>query len=120
MKKCNEIIRELREDHDLTQPQVAKLLGTSQQYYSKYETGARELPLRHVLKLADYYNVPVEYLLGRSRVKHRAGSDLLGQTFVDTVTVGELVSKAMQLDQNGRRGLMEFLGFLASKNGRGR
>ena len=57
MKQLNEIIRDLREDHDLKQSDIAGILGTSQQYYSKYEVGKFELPVRFLIKLADYYGV---------------------------------------------------------------
>ena len=59
-------LRDLREDHDKTQQQIADILGTSQTMYARYERGANELPLRHLLVLADYYGVSVDYLLGRS------------------------------------------------------
>ncbi len=60
------MLRDLREDHDKTQQQIADILGTSQTMYARYERGANELPLRHLLVLADYYGVSVDYLLGRS------------------------------------------------------
>ena len=59
-------LRDLREDHDKTQQQIADILGTAQTMYARYERGANELPLRHLLVLADYYGVSVDYLLGRS------------------------------------------------------
>ena len=59
-------LRDLREDHDKTQQDIADTLGTSQTMYARYERGANELPLRHLLKLADYYGVSADYLLGRS------------------------------------------------------
>lgn len=59
-------LRDLREDHDKTQQQIADILGTSQTMYARYERGANELPLRHLLTLADYYGVSMDYLLGRS------------------------------------------------------
>lgn len=59
-------MRDLREDHDKTQQDIAEVLGTSQTMYARYEHGANELPLRHLLKLAEYYGVSVDYLLGRS------------------------------------------------------
>ena len=58
-------LRDLREDRDMTQAQVASLLGIDQRVYSHYETGKREIPLRHLIVLADYYHVTVDYLLGR-------------------------------------------------------
>ena len=62
-------IRDLREDHDKTQAEIAEMLGTSQTMYARYERGASELPLRHLVKLADYYNVSTDYILCRTN-KH--------------------------------------------------
>ena len=59
-------IRDLREDKDLNQTQVAKILGMSQTGYSKYETGENDLPTAILIKLADFYNVSVDYLLNRT------------------------------------------------------
>ena len=62
-------IRDLRDDKDLSQTDVAKLLGMSQTGYSKYETGENDIPTRVLLILADFYGVSVDYLLGRTDVK---------------------------------------------------
>lgn len=59
-------IRDLREDHDLTQKNVADILGTSQTMYARYERGANELPLRHLLTLCELYHVSSDYILGLS------------------------------------------------------
>ncbi len=59
-------LRDLREDHDLAQKQVAALLGIDQRVYSNYELGKRVIPLRHLLALAEYYKVSTDYLLGRT------------------------------------------------------
>ncbi len=64
MKKMLQKLRDLREDNDLTQQQVAEYLGTSQTMYARYERGANELPLRHLKKLCALYNVSSDYLLG--------------------------------------------------------
>ena len=61
-------IRDLREDRDLKQRQLADLLHCDQSLYSKYERGERPLPLEHAEKLADFYDVSVDYLLGRTDV----------------------------------------------------
>lgn len=58
-------LRDLREDHDLTQTKIANLLGIDQRVYSNYETGKREIPVRHLITLADFYHVTVDYILGR-------------------------------------------------------
>jgi len=57
-------IRDLREDHDKTQQNIADILGTSQTMYARYERGASELPIRHLIRLALYYNVSMEYIVG--------------------------------------------------------
>ena len=59
------IIRDLREDHDLTQQKVAEYLGTSQTMYARYERGASELPIRHLIKLCELYHVSADFILGR-------------------------------------------------------
>lgn len=58
-------LRDLREDHDMKQKEIAAILGIDQRVYSTYETGKRDIPLRHLIALADYYHVSVDYLLGR-------------------------------------------------------
>ena len=62
-------IRMLREDRQLTQKQVAKMLGMSQTGYSKYETGENDIPTAILLKLADLYQTTTDYLLGRTDKK---------------------------------------------------
>ena len=59
-------IRDLREDHDKTQQEIADVLGTSQTMYARYERGANELPIHHLVKLCDYYGVSADYILGRT------------------------------------------------------
>lgn len=58
-------LRDLREDKDMTQADIARLLGIDQRVYSTYETGKREIPLRHLIVLADFYQKTVDYILGR-------------------------------------------------------
>ena len=57
-------IRDLREDNDMTQKQIAKELNCSQQVYSNYELGQRDIPTDVLIKLSIYYNVSVDYILG--------------------------------------------------------
>ena len=57
-------IRDLREDHDLTQKEVAQILHCSQQVYSNYELGQRDIPTDILIKLARYYRVSTDYILG--------------------------------------------------------
>ena len=60
----NKRIRDLREDKDLNQTQVAKMLGMSQTGYSKYETGENDIPTAVLIKLAEFYNTSTDYILG--------------------------------------------------------
>ena len=64
-----QIMRELREDNDKTQQEIADYLGTSQTMYTRYERGANELPVRHLINLCKYYHVSADYLLGLSKKK---------------------------------------------------
>ena len=57
-------MRDLREDHDKTQQEIADILGTSQTMYARYERGANELPIHHLLVLCEYYKVSADYMLG--------------------------------------------------------
>ena len=59
-------MRDLREDSDKTQQSVADYLGTSQTMYARYERGANELPIRHLISLCKLYDVSADYLLGIS------------------------------------------------------
>ena len=60
-------LRDLREDKDMKQKEIAAIFGIDQRVYSTYETGKRDIPLRHLVVLADFYHVSVDYLLGRTQ-----------------------------------------------------
>ena len=62
-------LRDLREDHDMTQMQIAQMLGMSQTVYSNYETGENDIPTAVLIKLADFYKTSTDYLLGRTDKK---------------------------------------------------
>ena len=64
MKTYYERIRDLREDNDLTQQDVANVLKTTQQVYSRYEKGENELPLHHLVTLCKFFKVSADYVLG--------------------------------------------------------
>lgn len=66
MKVMYKRIRDLREDHDLNQTAVAKMLGMSQTGYSKYETGENDVPTQILIRLAEFYGTSVDYLLGQT------------------------------------------------------
>lgn len=59
-------IKDLREDHDIYQKDIAALLGISQQYYSEYESGKRTMPIAHLITLAKFYGTSIDYIVGLS------------------------------------------------------
>ena len=63
-------IRDLREDSDKTQSEIAAYLETTAQYYGKYESGERELPFSRAIALAEYYDISLDYLAGRTNFPH--------------------------------------------------
>ncbi len=67
MKAHWQVLRDLREDHDLTQSDIAKVLGTTQQVYSRYEQGLNELPIRHLITLCRFYGVSADMVLGLTK-----------------------------------------------------
>jgi len=64
-----ERLRGLREDRDLKQKDIAEVLGTTQQVYSRYENGENEIPVRHIIALARFYKVSADYILGLTNNK---------------------------------------------------
>ena len=58
-------LKDLREDADKAQKEIAAILGIDQRTYSNYETGKREIPVRHLMVLADFYEVSIDYIVGR-------------------------------------------------------
>lgn len=107
MKKYMEILRGLREDKDLKQTDIAELLGTTQQHYSKYETGEYELPLRVLAILADYYGVSADFIMGRTDC--REGVDGLNKNVNENCTVGKLISDILSLNGTGRGAVIEYV-----------
>lgn len=72
-KSYIDIMRGLREDNDKTQQDIADFLGISQTMYARYERGANELPIRHLIKLCRYYHVSADYFLGLSKYINKKG-----------------------------------------------
>ena len=71
MEKIRLRLRELREDNDLRQEDIAVLLKTTQQVYSRYEKGINEIPIRHLITIARFYDVSIDYLVGETDTKKR-------------------------------------------------
>ena len=72
-KSYIDIMRGLREDNDKTQQDIADFLGISQTMYARYERGANELPIRHLIKLCQCYHVSADYFLGLSKYINKKG-----------------------------------------------
>lgn len=70
-KRMYKRIRDLREDNDKNQTEIAKMLGMSQTGYSKYETGENDVPTQILIKLARYYDTSIDYILGETDVSTR-------------------------------------------------
>lgn len=66
-------IKSLREDNDLYQKDIAKILGTTQSYYAQYENGKRPLPIEHLITLCKFYNVSADYILGLTKIQNQTG-----------------------------------------------
>ena len=107
MKQMTEMLKALREDNDLKQSDVAALIGTTQQQYSKYETGESELPLRALYVLADHYKVSADYLMGRTEFQH--GLETLNQKYDGSYTVGALLTDALNLPAASRASVAEYV-----------
>ncbi|WP_369283751.1 helix-turn-helix domain-containing protein [Oscillibacter sp. GMB15532] len=107
MRTTIEILRGLREDKDLKQSDIAGLIGTTQQQYSKYEMGGSDLPIRALVILADYYDVSTDYLLGRTDCKD--GLSALKEQIIDGTTAGGLLSYVLSLGAGGRRAVLEYV-----------
>lgn len=61
-------LRDLREDKDINQSEAGKILGTTQKQYSRWETGESEIPFHHIITLAKFYNVTIDYIAGITNI----------------------------------------------------
>ena len=110
MKTLNAMLRDLREDHDIKQETIAKYLGISQQTYSNYENGHREIPIAVVTELAKYYKVSTDYLL-RSDTSYLGNVDM-NAPYVDDITLHDMVFDIQALDSTARKDLVKYIRFL--------
>ncbi len=110
MEIVGERLRGLRESAGKTQGEISKLLGTTQQIYSRYETGKNQLPLHHLLTLSSYYNVSTDYILGRISYQ-RLPSDF-AKPLIPNVTIGEFVFRVSSFSNSSKKRLIEYVNFL--------
>lgn len=113
MKELRLTIRELREDKDIKQKTIAEYLGVSQQTYSNYENGYREIPIWVLRKLSEFYEVSTDYLLGANT--EYPGSTNLSIKYVGDTTMHDVVYDIQNLNHRDRRDLLRYIKFL--KNG---
>jgi len=112
MNKCPEVIRCLREDRGLHQKDIAKLIETTQQQYSKYETGETEISTRVLIVLADFYGTSTDYLLGRTnRSEGMVGAN---EMITNRYSAGEIMSDISLLSPERRSTVVDFILFLKS------
>ena len=117
MKSVMDLFRELREDHDYSQRDIASVLGISQQHYSKYEQGDYELPLHHFITLADHYGVSADYLIGRCAYDSKAPLEMIYVT--RDCSCEKLVQDTLSLSEEGRRSVIEYVELLKLKEKQG-
>lgn len=110
MKTLNTILRDLREDHDIKQETIANYLGVSQQTYSNYENGRREIPISVVKELAKYYKVSTDYLL--SSDTSYLGSMDMTMPYIGDITMHDIVFDIQTLDEVSRKNLVKYIKFL--------
>ncbi len=111
MKQVKDIIKDIREDRDLKQKEVAQILGVNQQYYSKYETGEYEIPTRHIINLCKYYNLSADYLLGLIDYESPIGN-ILNK---DKVNNEDILTKITLLDENEKIKVDEYINLISVK-----
>lgn len=102
-------IRDLREDADKTQTDIAEYLGTTAQYYGKYEKGEREIPFLRAIQLAEYYDVSLDYIAGRTNFPK--GKD--SAAFQDDAL--SVVEKYASLTERNKGRLEQFLDTLCEQ-----
>lgn len=112
MKELRELIREMREDRDLKQREIASYLRVTQQVYSSYETGRSQIPAWVVAKLAKYYKVSTDYLLGADTSYLESVN--LSKRYLSDITLYDVVYEIQELKPRSRRELMRFIKYLKS------
>ena len=110
MKDIANRIKNLRKEKHLKQWQIAGYLDISQQSYSYYEQNKRELPVRHIIKIAEFYNVSTDYILGIA--PRRAGNFDLDSYYLQDFTMKDVVADLSSLNPNNRQELLRFLYYL--------
>ncbi len=111
MINTGERLRELREKKKKTQAEISKILDTTQQIYSRYETDRIDLPLRHLVTLADYYKVSTDYILGRTSYPQKPPE--MDKHFLKNVTFGEVNDRISSFHPDNKKALIKYIKYLA-------
>lgn len=114
MRQIKDIVRGMREDRDLTQTDIAKVLGVNQQYYSKYENGEYEIPCRHIITLCKFYGITADYLLGLIEHEFPIGNSAFeyGNKPIDTK---KIMQNFDELNQKDKLFIAEYINLVHSK-----
>ncbi|MCH5257381.1 MAG: helix-turn-helix transcriptional regulator [Lachnospiraceae bacterium] len=115
MKKTHELLKELRDQHKYTQKDIANHLGTTQQTYSYYELGLREIPSHHIVTLSHLYKVSADYLL--SIDNPYTGHTDLSQEYIKGMSLHDIMFNIQKLDSEKRKSLVQFIKFLNTQDG---
>ena len=105
-----ERLRLLREKNGKAQEDISKVIGTTQQIYSRYETNKTELPVRHLLNLSSYYNVSTDYLLGR--IDYPKIAPEFSNSLIQNVTIGDFVCRIDSFNSKSKRLLVDYVNYL--------
>ena len=114
MKELRELIKDLREDHDLKQKTIADYLGVSQQTYSNYENGRREIPTWAVVAIAKYYKVSTDYLLDADT--GYLGNTNLKNPYLDNITMHDVMYDIQKLKPEDRKDLIKYIRYLRNSD----
>lgn len=105
-----ERLRLLREKNGKTQEDISRVIGTTQQIYSRYETSKTELPVRHLLNLSSYYNVSTDFLLGR--IDYPKIPPEFSNYLIQNVTIGDFVCRIDSFSGRSKRQLVDYVNYL--------
>lgn len=113
-KKISQILLDLREKHNLKQKDIAKVLGISQQTYSNYERGLREIPVHHLKALAEFYNTSLDFILDTSIIL--PGNADCSREFADGISMHQVIYDLDQLSRPKKLELLRYLNYLKRIN----
>lgn len=105
-----ERLKLLRERDNIKQKDIAEYLNITQQVYSRYETGGNELPLHHLEKLAEYYQVSTDYIMGR--IPFQQILPALSESFYSRISTGEFMNYILKFNKKSRLHLIEYAKYL--------